>query len=79
MRQTLIASTISEALNILDAATKQLEAQSLALEPGNYSDRKQIERTTPIRLTVDFDLTDVVQQVTAKHAFDGIVRNSDTH
>jgi hypothetical protein len=68
MKQTWAATTISEALNILEAATKQLEAHSLALEPGDFVKRRGVERNTPIRLTVDFDLTDLVQQVTAKHA-----------
>ncbi|MEU1088931.1 hypothetical protein ABZ401_19210 [Streptomyces sp. NPDC005892] len=67
MQQTWTASTIFEALNILEAATKQLEAQSLALEPGDFAERKKVERNTPIRLTVDFDLTNLAQQVTTKH------------
>ncbi|MGW2090029.1 hypothetical protein [Streptomyces sp. NPDC001880] len=68
MKQTWIATTIAEAVNLLDAATKQLEAQLLALEPGEYGARKDIERTTPIHLAIEFDLTDLIQQTADKHA-----------
>lgn len=67
MKQTWTATTIAEALNLLDAATRQLEAQTLALEPGDYSARKDIERTTPIHLAIEFDLTDLIQQTADKH------------
>ncbi|WP_405718147.1 hypothetical protein [Streptomyces sp. NBC_00046] len=68
MKQAWTATTIAEAINLLEAATKQLEAQALALEPGDYSARKDIERTTPIHLAIEFDLTDLIQQTADKHA-----------
>lgn len=67
MKQTWTATTIAEAINLLDAATKQLEAQALALEPGDYGTRKDIERTTPIHLAIEFDLTALIQQTADKH------------
>ncbi|RPK56195.1 hypothetical protein EES43_24445 [Streptomyces sp. ADI96-02] len=67
MKQTWTATTIAEALNLLDAATKQLEAQALALEPGSFHERKEAERATPIHLVIDFDLTDLIQRTTDKH------------
>ncbi|WP_033356397.1 sugar phosphate nucleotidyltransferase, partial [Kitasatospora aureofaciens] len=57
---TWTATTIAEAINILDAATKQLEAQALALEPGGFHERKEAERQTPIHLAIEFDLTDLI-------------------
>ncbi|MFF1348489.1 hypothetical protein ACFVZJ_21340 [Streptomyces sp. NPDC058322] len=68
MKQTWTATTIAEAINLLDAATKQLEAQALALEPGDYGTRMDIERATPIHLAIEFDLTALIQQTVDKHA-----------
>ncbi|MFJ2568931.1 hypothetical protein ACIOYT_00725 [Streptomyces halstedii] len=67
MKQTWTATTIAEAINLLDAATRQLEAQVLALEPGEFHERKEVERTTPIHLHIEFDLTDLAQRTTDKH------------
>ncbi|MER5816816.1 hypothetical protein [Streptomyces californicus] len=67
MKQTWTATTIAEAINILDAATKQLEAQALALEPGGFYERKEAERQTPIHLAIEFDLTDLIRRITDKH------------
>ncbi|MEU2674199.1 hypothetical protein ABZ622_36120 [Streptomyces sp. NPDC007164] len=68
MKQTWTATTIAEAINLLDAASKQLEAQTLALEPASFSARKDIERATQIHLAIEFDLTDLIQQTADKHA-----------
>lgn len=67
MKQRWTATTIAEAINLLDAATRQLEAQALALEPGGYAERKDIERTTPIHLAIEFDLSTLIQRITDKH------------
>ncbi|MYX14417.1 hypothetical protein GTY67_13525 [Streptomyces sp. SID8374] len=67
MKQTWTATTIAEAINLLDAATKQLEAQALALEPGGFHERKEAERATPVHLAIEFDLTELTRRIADKH------------
>ncbi|MFI5769634.1 hypothetical protein ACIA74_13945 [Streptomyces sp. NPDC051658] len=68
MKQTWTATTIAEAINLLDAATKHLEAQALALEPGEFHSRREIARNSPLHLAIEFDLTDLIKQTADKHA-----------
>lgn len=75
MKQTWTATTIAEAINLLDAATRRLEAQALALEPGSYSARKEIERVTPVLLTLNLDLTEAELRTATKH----LTANTDLH
>ncbi|XCM28886.1 hypothetical protein ABXI76_05370 [Streptomyces parvus] len=67
MKQTWTATTIAEAISLLDAATKQLEAQALALEPGDFHKRKEAERRTPVHLAIEFDLTELTQRIADEH------------
>ncbi|MEV4970586.1 hypothetical protein [Streptomyces scopuliridis] len=76
MKQHWTATTIAEALDLLEAATKQLDSQVLALAPGvSYSERKEIERQTPLLFTVDFDMTALMQHTTDHHVFNEQINN----
>ncbi|MFF2184582.1 hypothetical protein [Streptomyces sp. NPDC058155] len=78
MKQHWTATTIAEALDLLEAAEKQLNAQILALTPGgSFRDREVVKKETSVLLAIDFDFTHIEQATAAKHQFDAIVRNGD--
>lgn len=72
------ATTVEEALSLLAAARKQLEARMLALVPGDVMERIRAGRTAPVRLTITLDDTDLNRQVADQHVFLRQVRG-DSH
>lgn len=65
---TWTATTAQEALNILDAARKLIEAHMLALVPGDSADRWKAQQNVPVHLHVTVDDTALGEMVTARHA-----------
>ncbi|MFH8581722.1 hypothetical protein [Streptomyces zaomyceticus] len=65
---TWTATTAQEALNILDAARKTIEAHMLALVPGDSSDRWKAQQDAPVHLTIALDDIALSEMVTARHA-----------
>ncbi|MFF8840505.1 hypothetical protein [Streptomyces sp. NPDC015130] len=63
------ANTVQEALNILDAARKLIEARMLTLSPGDPADRWKAQATAPINLDITIAEGALVQQVNDQHVF----------
>ncbi|MFC9736078.1 hypothetical protein ACFWG5_34465 [Streptomyces hydrogenans] len=64
---TWTATTAQEALDILDAARKLIEAGMLALTPGDGAERWKAQQTAPIRLSITVDETALGEMVNARH------------
>lgn len=61
------ATTAQEAIDILDAALKLIEARMLTLYPGDYRARCKAQETQPVHLTVSLDVdldSDVLKHAT---------------
>lgn len=68
------AVTVEEALHLLDAATKLIEARMLALHPGDPLARRKAEKTAPIKLTITLDDGELEQLGADQHVFQAQVR-----
>lgn len=78
--QRWTATTIKEALDILDAAQKQLEAQILAMAPGtDFRTRDEAAKTTPVDFTIELDLSTSTEKVRDRHAFAEQIKGLDVH
>jgi len=78
--QRWTATTIKEALDLLDAAKKQLEAQILAMAPGaDFRTREETVKTTPVDFTIEFDLSTSAERVRDRHAFAEQIKGLDVH
>lgn len=62
------ATTVQEAQDILDAASKLIEAGMLALVPGDSAARWKARQTVPFRLSITMDGTALGQLVDDRHA-----------
>ncbi|MFD3336145.1 hypothetical protein ACFWV1_26380 [Streptomyces sp. NPDC058700] len=62
------ANTAQEALDILDAARKLIEAGMLSLAPGDGAARWKAQQTAPLHLTITMDETPLGQLVADRHA-----------
>ncbi|MFC8953718.1 hypothetical protein ACFT8P_13960 [Streptomyces sp. NPDC057101] len=62
------ATTAQEALDILDAAHKLIEAGMLSLVPGDGATRWKAQQTVPLHLTITMDETALGQLVADRHA-----------
>lgn len=76
MQQRWTATTVKEALDLLEAAERLIDSRVLALTAGSdASDRAKAKRQAPALLTIHLDLTELEENVVSKHAFDEIVRH----
>ncbi|MFJ3839448.1 hypothetical protein ACIPY6_28630 [Streptomyces sp. NPDC090054] len=67
MKRTYHASTAEAALDILRAATKQIEGELLAYAPGNFRARDRAEAVAPVSLSISLDLTALAELTAEKH------------
>ncbi|MFI8942733.1 hypothetical protein [Streptomyces syringium] len=76
MRHQWTATTVKEALDLLEAAQQQIESQILALHPGaDWLQRNAAKEGTPLRLVIDMDLTPLVESTRERHVVTGQVNN----
>ncbi|WP_327300401.1 hypothetical protein [Streptomyces goshikiensis] len=67
MKRTYRATTAEAALDILRAATKQIEGELLAYAPGDFRARDRAEAVAPVTLSISLDLTALIEITTEKH------------
>lgn len=57
------ASNAQEAENLLNAASKLLDAHLLALAPNDSMIRAELRRRTPVSMTITLDLGDIARTI----------------
>lgn len=65
------ASTVREAKEYLEAATRMIEAHMASLAPGSQG-VMQRERETPIGLTLRLDLAPIVERINDKRTVEAL-------
>ncbi|MFF4409842.1 hypothetical protein [Streptomyces sp. NPDC001404] len=71
------ASTAREALTVLEAAKKLIEAHVMSLEPDRIYPRAELLRMTPVGLHLELDLSAAVQAVNDRQIVNEIQAASD--